>query len=69
MNIEQHIIKTVWLSNQRSIHLSLEMYTRDVTSSLLFDAVYKKINKLVWNSVSSEVYSNVRECIKEYEYR
>ncbi len=68
MNIEQHIYDTVWLSNQRSMHLSLEMRTHDVTSFLLFDTVYKKINVLVWNAVSSEVYTNVRECIKKYEY-
>lgn len=69
MNIEQHIYNTVWLSNQRSMHLNLEMHTRDVTSSLLFDAVHKKINVLVWNAVASEVYTNVRDCIKEYEYK
>jgi len=68
MNIEQHIYDTVWLSNQRSIHLSLELHTRVVTSPLLFDAVHKKINVLVWSAVSSEVYRNVRECIEEYEY-
>ena len=68
MNIEQHIYDTVWLSNQRSIHLSLEMRTRVATSSLLFDTVHKKINVLVWNAVSSEVYRNVRECINDYEY-
>jgi hypothetical protein len=65
MNIEQHIYDTVWLSNQRSTHLSLEMLTRDVTSPPLFDAAHKKINVLVWNAVSSEVYTNVRECIKK----
>ncbi len=68
MNIEQHIYDTVWLSNQRSMHLKTEMLTRDITSPLLFDAVHKKINVLVWNAVSSEVYTNVRECIKKYEY-
>ena len=68
MNIEKEISHVIWLCNQRSIHLSIEMLTRDATYPLLFDVVYKKVNILVWNAVVTQVYRNVRDCIKEYEY-
>jgi hypothetical protein len=68
MNIEKEISHVILLCNQRSMHLSIEMLTRDATYPLLFDVVYKKVNILVWNAVVTQVYRNVRDCIKEYEY-